>query len=227
MYNTNTSINEQWLNGVMSKVYATMGIGLAVTFIVAMFVAGSPALFNGIFGTALKWPVILAPLAFVFLMSFGYSSFQASTLRVLFYLFAILQGFSLSMIFLIYTKTSIGATLGMTSAMFLGMSVYGYFTKRSLHSLGGYLFVALIMLIVAMVVNIFLQSSVMGFVISIVGVLLFLALTAYDTQKIRDTLWAGVDAEKATIMGALTLYLDFINLFQFVLQLFGVKLPNK
>lgn len=227
MYTTNIGTKEQWLNGVMSKVYATMGLGLALTFLVALYIANSPEMFGAIFGSALKWPVILAPLAFVFVMSLGYEKLQASTLKLLFYTFSVLQGLSLSVIFLVYTGTSIAATLGVAAAMFLGMSAYGYFTKRSLHSLGGYLLVALIALLVVMIVNIFLQSSMLAMAISAVGVLLFLALTAYDTQKIKEILWSGDDVEKVTIMGALVLYLDFLNLFQFLLQFVGVKLPNK
>lgn len=227
MYTTNIGSKEQWLNGVMSKVYATMGLGLSLTFLVALYIANSPEMFGAIFGSALKWPVILAPLAFVFVMSLGYEKLQASTLKLLFYTFSVLQGLSLSVIFLVYTGTSIAATLGVAAAMFLGMSAYGYFTKRSLHSLGGYLLVALIALLVVMIVNIFLQSSMLAMVISAVGVLLFLALTAYDTQKIKEILWSGEDVDKVTIMGALTLYLDFLNLFQFLLQFVGVKLPNK
>lgn len=231
MYQTNLNKGsgadiEQWLTGVMSKVYATMGLGLLVTFLTAMFVASSPATMAAIFGSALKWPVMLAPLAFVLIMSFGYSKFSAGTLKALFYGFSVLQGLSLSVIFLAYTGTSIATTLGLTAAMFFGMSAYGYFTKRSLHNLGGYLMVALIMLIIVMIVNIFLKSPVMTIAISCIGVLLFLALTAYDTQQIKETLWAERDVEKATIMGALTLYLDFLNIFLFLLRLIGVQVPG-
>jgi FtsH-binding integral membrane protein len=231
MYKTNLDKNpspdvEQWLTGVMSKVYATMGMGLLVTFMVAMLMASSTTAMATIFGSALKWPVMLAPLAFVLIMSFGYEKFKASTLKLLFYGFSILQGLSLSVIFLAYTNTSIATTLGLAASMFLGMSAYGYFTKRSLHNLGGYLMVALIMLIVVMIVNIFLKSSLMAIIISCVGVLLFLALTAYDTQNIKETLWSERDVEKATIMGALTLYLDFLNLFLFLLRLIGVQVPG-
>ena len=229
MYNTNLSKGndvEQWLTGVLSKVYSTMGIGLVVTFLTAMFLASSPTTMAAIFGSALKWPVMLAPLAFVLIMSFGYSKFSATTLKALFYGFSVLQGLSLSVIFLAYTGTSIATTLGLTAAMFFGMSAYGYFTKRSLHNLGGYLMVALIMLIVVMIVNIFLKSSMLAIIISMVGVLLFLVLTAYDTQQIKDSLMVERDVEKATIMGALTLYLDFLNIFLFLLRLIGVQVPG-
>ena len=231
MYQTNLNKNsadvEQWLTGVLSKVYSTMGLGLLVTFLIAMLMSSSPATMEAVFGSALKWPVMLAPLAFVLIMSFGYEKFQASTLKALFYGFSVLQGLSLSVIFVVYTGASIATTLGLAAAMFFGMSAYGYFTKRSLHHLGGYLMVALIMLIVVMIVNIFLKNSMLEIVISCVGVLLFLALTAYDTQKIKETLWSERDVEKATIMGALTLYLDFLNLFLFLLRLLGVKVPSK
>jgi uncharacterized protein len=231
MYNTNTNTKlgndvEQWLTGVLSKVYSTMGIGLVVTFLTSMFLASSPNLMAAIFGSALKWPIMLAPLAFVLIMSFGYSKFSASTLKALFYGFSVLQGLALSVIFIAYTGTSIATTLGLTASMFFGMSAYGYFTKRSLHNLGGYLLVALIMLIVVMVVNIFLKSSILAIAISMIGVLLFLVLTAYDTQKIKDSLMVERDVEKATIMGALTLYLDFLNLFLFMLRLIGVQTPG-
>lgn len=231
MYQTNLNKGgadvEQWLTGVLSKVYSTMGLGLLVTFLVAALMSSSPATMAVVFGSALKWPVMLAPLAFVLIMSFGYEKFQASTLTALFYGFSVLQGLSLSVIFVVYTGASIATTLALSAAMFFGMSAYGYFTKRSLHNLGGYLMVALIMLIVVMIVNIFLKNSMLEILISCVGVLLFLALTAYDTQQIKETLWSERDVEKATIMGALTLYLDFLNLFLFLLRLLGVKVPSK
>ena len=229
MYNTNMKYGndvEQWLTGVLSKVYSTMGIGLVVTFLTSMLLASSATAMALIFGTALKWLVIFAPLVFVLIMGFGYSKYSAGTLRTLFYTFAVLQGLSLSVIFLVYTGTSIATTLGLTAVMFFGMSAYGYFTKRSLHNLGGYLMVALIMLLVVMIVNIFLKNSMLDILISCVGVLLFLALTAYDTQKIKETLMVERDVEKATVMGALTLYLDFINMFMFLLRLVGVQVPG-
>lgn len=231
MYQTNLNKGgadvEQWLTGVLSKVYSTMGLGLLVTFLVAALMSSSPATMAAVFGSALKWPVMLAPLVFVLIMSFGYEKFQASTLTALFYGFSVLQGLSLSVIFVVYTGASIATTLALSAAMFFGMSAYGYFTKRSLHNLGGYLMVALIMLLVVMIVNIFLKNSMLEILISCVGVLLFLALTAYDTQQIKETLWSERDVEKATIMGALTLYLDFLNLFLFLLRLLGVKVPSK
>lgn len=213
----------EWLNTALSKVYLTMGAGLFVTFLVALSLSTSPVAMAEIFTTWIKWPVLLAPLAFVFAMSFGYDHFQARTLLILFYAFSVLQGLSLSAVFLIYTSTSLVSTLLICSLLFVAMSVYGYFTKRSLDSIGGFLTMALIGLIIAMVVNIFMQSTVMVMVISVVGVLLFLALTAYDTQRIKNMLWGNSDQKKAIVMGSLTLYLDFLNLFMFLLNLLGVK----
>lgn len=212
-----------WLNTALAKVYANMGIGLFVTFLTAMALASSPETMAMIFGSWLKWPVMLAPLAFVFAMSFGYEKFEASTLKILFFTFAVLEGLSLSIIFVVYTGTSIVSTLFICALLFGVMSAYGYFTKRSLDTLGDILFIALIGIIIAMVVNLFIQSSMMTMVISIVGVFLFLGLTAYDTQRIKTILWQDSDTNKAIIMGALTLYLDFINLFLFLLNLLGVK----
>lgn len=217
---------DEWLTGALSKVYSTMGIGLMVTFLTAMLLSSSPTMMAEIFGTWLKWPVILAPLGMVIWMSFGQDSMSSGKLKTLFYVFSVLEGLSLSVIFMVYTGTSIAVTLGLSGGMFLGMSAYGYYTKRSLHNLGGYLIVALIALIVAMVVNIFLKSSAMAMLISVIGILLFLVLTAYDTQQIKETLWAEPDSDKAVTMGALTLYLDMLNLFLFLLRLIGVPIPG-
>lgn len=210
------------LNTQMSKVYGFMGLGLLITALVAGFTAGSP-LFELIFSTPLKWLVLFAPIAFVFAMMLGYERFSAPTLTTLFLTYAAINGLGLSVLTAIYTMESIAVVFFLTAGLFAAMSIYGYFTKKDLTSIGQLLFWALIGVIVAMIVNIFIGSSMLTTAISCVAVLVFLGLTAYDTQKIRDILWNEPAPAKAIVMGALTLYLDFLNLFIHLLQLFGIK----
>ena len=202
-----------------------MGMGLLVTFLAALVLSSSPVAMATIFGSSLKWVVIFAPLVLVFIIGSKVDTYKINTLRILFYVFAVLQGLALSTIFIVYTNASILGCLFTCAALFAAMSVYGYVTKRNLESFGQYLFMALIGVIIAMIVNLFLQSGIMAMIISIVGVFLFLALTAYDTQQIKTILWENPDTDRAVIMGSLTLYLDFLNLFMFILQIFGVKNP--
>ncbi len=174
----------------------------------------------------LGWVVMFAPLGFVFLLGFRYQKMSEAAVQGLFWAFAAIMGASMSTIFLRYTGTSIATTFFATAASFAGMSLYGYTTKRDLSRLGTFLFMGLIGILVAMLLNFFLQSGTLALVISIVGVLVFAGLTASDTQKIKDSYdyVAGTDmAGKAAIMGALTLYLDFINLFQFLLSFLGQR----
>lgn len=219
--------SEASLNTAMAKVYGTMGFGLLLTFLVSYFIGTSPGMIQQIFTSGLKWPILLAPLALIFIMSWGSDSFSATTLKVLFAIFSILEGVSLSVIFVVYTKASIGSTLIIASLIFGGMSGYGYFTKKDLTGMGSLLIVTLLGLLVAMVVNLFLHSSMMEMLISFVGVLLFIGFVAYDSQAIRLELWNSQDRERAVVMGAVTLYLDMLNLFLFLLRLFGVKVPGK
>jgi hypothetical protein len=201
-----------------------MGLGLALTGAVAFFTASSPAMMQAIHGTALSWLVMLSPLAFILVLSFGIQKLRPATAQALFWAFAGVMGLSLSSIFIVYTGTSIARVFFITAALFGAMSLYGYTTKKSLASWGSFLFMGLLGVIIAMVVNIFLASSALHFAISVIGVLIFTGLTAYDTQNIKQQYYEGdgaVIAEKKAIMGALRLYLDFINLFIMLMHLMG------
>lgn len=221
---TQTLEIDQGLRAYMLKVYNYMTSGLALTGIVALFTASSEPMLQAIFGSPLKWLVMLAPLGFVMFLSFGINKMKASTAQALFWVFAGVMGLSMASIFLQFTGTSIARVFFITAGTFAGMSLYGYTTKRDLSGMGSFLFMGLFGIIIAMVVNIFLQSSALHFVISVIGVLVFVGLTAYDTQRIKSIYSEFDTAEVATkkaIHGALTLYLDFINLFIMLLQLFG------
>ncbi len=215
----------------MLSVYNYMMSGVLLTGVVALGMAATGAvnaLFNPVTGapSILGWVVMLAPLGFVFLLGFRYQKMSEGAVQGLFWAFAAIMGASMSTIFLRYTGTSIATTFFATAASFAGMSLYGYTTKRDLSKLGTFLFMGLIGIIVAMLLNFFLQSGTLALVISILGVLIFAGLTASDTQKIKESYdyVAGTDmAGKAAIMGALTLYLDFINLFQFLLSFLGQR----
>lgn len=212
------------LRTFMQRVYGYMGAGLAITGLVAYFVGNSPAMLGAIYGTPLAWVVMLAPLGFCLLFSFRLNAMAASTAHILFLVFAGLMGLSLSYIFAVYTDASIVKTFFVSGGTFLAMSLYGYTTKRDLSGLGSFFLMGLIGLILAMVVNLFLGSTALEFAISVVGVLLFTGLAAYDTQKVKEFYWEadGSDvATKKSILGALVLYLDFINLFLFMLRFLG------
>ena len=211
------------LRSYMLKVYNYMASGVLLTGIVAMLFASS-GLAAQVMATPLKWLIILAPLGFVFAMSFGANRMQTGTLQTLFWGFAVAMGLSMSTIFLVYTGVSIAQTFFAVTGAFLGLSLYGYTTKKDLSGFGTFLIMGVVGLLIAMVINLFLQSTAMHFAISAIGVLLFAGLTAYDTQKIKSTYAyvAGTDMMgKAAILGALTLYLDFINMFQFLLSFMG------
>ena len=220
-----TAARDAGLRSYMLKVYNYMASGVLLTGIVAMLFANSgmaAQVFQG--GGLLPWVIILSPLAIVFAMSFGANRMQTGTLQILFWAFAGLMGLSMSTIFLVYTGTSIAQTFFAVTAAFLGLSLYGYTTKRDLSGLGTFLIMGVVGLLVAMVINIFLQSSAMAMAISAIGVLIFAGLTAYDTQKIKSIYYhvAGTDMMgKTAILGALSLYLDFINMFQFLLAFMG------
>jgi len=219
---------DEGLRSHMLRVYNYMGIGLALTGVVAYFFAqwavSSPAVAQAVYGSPLAWVIMLSPLAFVLVLSFGINKLSFGTAQLVFWGFAAVMGLSLSSIFLVYTSASIAKVFFITAAMFGSMSLYGYTTKRDLTGMGSFLMMGLIGLIIAMVVNIFLASSALDFAISAVGVLIFVGLTAYDTQKIKEAYAENIGHEglgKLAIMGALTLYLDFINLFLMLLRLFG------
>ena len=216
---------DEGLRAYMLRIYNYMASGLALTGIIAMATAQSESMMQIIFGGgALMWIVMLSPLGFVLALSFGINKMKASTAQAVFWGFAAVMGLSMASIFAIYTGTSIARVFFITAGTFAGMSLYGYTTKRDLTGLGSFLFMGLIGIILASIVNMFLQSSAMHFVISVIGVLVFVGLTAYDTQKIKN-MYSELDgsetASKKAIMGALTLYLDFSNLFMMLLRLFG------
>ena len=207
------------------SVYNYMASGILLTGIVALLFANS-GLAAQVLATPLRWLIMLAPLAFVMVMSFGINRLSTGTLQLLFWAFAFVMGLSMSSIFLVFTGTSIAQTFFAVSAAFMGLSLYGYTTKKDLSGFGTFLIMGVIGLLVAMVINIFLQSPAMQMAISAIGVLLFAGLTAYDTQKIKSIYAhvAGTDMMgKMIIMGALNLYLDFINMFTFLLNFMGSR----
>lgn len=216
------------LRRYMLSVYNYMFSGILLTGLVAMFFAwggeNSPAAHIMVGGGVLRYVIMFAPLAFVLGMSFGQGRMSAATLQAMFWGFAVAMGLSLSTVFLVYTGTSIAQAFFATAAAFAGLSLYGYTTKRDLSAFGTFLIMGLVGLIVASLLNLFFQSGPFALVISIVGVLLFAGLTAYDTQRTKS-LYAYVagtaDEQRVVIMSALSLYLDFINMFLFILRLFG------
>ena len=233
------TIIDQGLRAYMLKVYNYMGSGVLLTGFVALLffkmavitadggqIVGLTNFGNTIYASGLKWVIMLAPLGVVIYMSFGIARMSASKAQTTFWIFAALMGASLSSIFLLYTGASITRVFFITAGTFGAMSIYGYTTKKDLTKFGSFLMMGLFGIIIASVVNIFMKSSMMYFVISILGVLIFVGLTAYDTQKIKNMYLASDSGElagKKAIMGALTLYLDFINLFIMLLRLFGQR----
>ncbi len=215
---------DEGLRAYMLKVYNYMGSALLLSGIVAYAVSHTPALMQVIFGTPLMWVVMLAPLGMVFFLSARIEKMSFTTAQTTFWIFAALMGASLASIFVIYTQTSIVRVFMITAVTFGAMSLWGYTTKRDLSGMGSFLMMGLIGIIVASLVNLFIQSSMMHWVISVIGVLVFTGLTAYDTQKIKEMYLVSdgqVVMGKKAIMGALKLYLDFINLFIMLLHLFG------
>ena len=218
---------DEGLRAHMNKVYGLMSVAMLVTAGVAWAVGTNDAMVAAIFGTPLKWVVMFAPLVMVFAFGAMISRLSVAAAQLFFYAYAAAVGLSLSFIFAIYTGVSITQTFLVTAIAFAGLSLYGYTTKKDLSGMGTFLIMGLIGLIVASIVNIFLASSALAFAISVIGVLIFAGLTAYDTQTIKNTYvehavhgdqeWLG----KAAIMGALNLYLDFINMFMFLLQFMG------
>jgi hypothetical protein len=243
---------DQGLRAFMLGVYNNMVLGLAISALVALGVnklavtataadayrntAGQAVRMGGqfltpfgytLYGTPLMWVVALAPLAFIFFFTFRMDRMSAATARATFFAFAAVMGASLSTILIRYTGASVVQVFFITAAAFGSLSLWGYTTQRSLSGMGSFLLMGLIGLIIASLVNIFLASSALQFAISVIGVLIFAGLTAYDTQKLKEMYiygdFDGEAAAKASIFGALTLYLDFINMFQFLLSLFGSR----
>jgi hypothetical protein len=213
------------LRSYMLSVYNYMAVGLGLTGLVAAIAAGS-GFYEQIAGTPLIWLVMLAPLVAVLFLSFRIERMSFATAQAVFWVYAGLMGLSLAGILLVYTGTSVARVFFISAGTFAAMSLYGYSTGRDLSRVGSFLFMGLIGIILASVVNIFVASSMLHFVISVVGVLVFTGLTAYDTQRIKEIYYrdrGGIDLAKLALSGALTLYLDFINLFVMVLQLTGER----
>src|SRR6202171_1271333 len=216
------------LRAHMQRVYGYMAGGLALTGLVA-YAAAVSGFYQAIAGTALIWIVMLAPLGFVLALSFGIQRMSAGTAMLLFWIYAAVMGLSLGGIFLVYTGTSIARVFFITAATFGAMSLYGYTTKTDLSGFGSFLLMGLIGIVIASLVNLFIGSNTLQFVISIIGVIVFVGLTAYDTQRIKEMYLESDTAEvadKKAVLGALALYLDFINLFMMLLQLFGQRREN-
>ena len=209
------------INEAMSRVYGHMSLAVLTSMIISYFVGTTPELLQFFFTGALKWVVIFAPLVAILGMSFAQEKLSKSGLQIFLQAFAALMGLSFATIFAVYTMGSIFTAFMGAGVLFGTMSFYGYFTKKDLTSIGQFMFVGLIAIIIASIINIFIGSTVMQMVISAIAVIIFLGLTAYDTQKIRQIVSVGGDTGKAEVMGALTLYLDFINLFLHLLHLFG------
>ena len=236
---TDQAVIDEGLKAYMLKVYNYMTTGLLLTGLIAYFF-GKASIITGdagqivgvtsvgalLFGSPLKWVVMLAPLGFVFYLSARINKMSVSAAQITFWVFSGIMGLSLASLFIEFTHSSIARVFFITSGTFAAMSLYGYTTKKDLTKLGGFLFMGLIGIIIASIVNMFIGSSALQFAISVIGVLVFVGLTAYDTQKIKNMYYAN-DSEdvgsKKALMGALRLYLDFINLFILLLQLFGQR----
>ena len=233
------NVIDEGLRAYMLKVYNYMASGILITGFISLIlfkmsvvtgpdgsIIGLTGLGNTLYNSAMMWVVMLAPLGVVFYMSFGIKKMSAAKAQGTFWVFAALMGASLSSIFLIYTGASITRVFFITAGTFGAMSIYGYTTKKDLTKLGSFLMMGLFGIIIASIVNIFMKSTMMYYVISIIGVLIFVGLTAYDTQKIKNMYMVSDSGEtmgKKAVMGALTLYLDFINLFIMLLRLFGQR----
>ncbi|RJK96629.1 Bax inhibitor-1/YccA family protein [Paracoccus aestuarii] len=231
---TRQAVVDEGLRAYMNKVYGLMAVGMGVTAVAAYGISTAAVTADGqltalgaaIYTSPLRWVIMFAPLLMVFAFGAAINRLSVSAATGVFYGFAALMGLSISSIFLVYTPFSIVQTFLVTAIAFAGLSLWGYTTKKDLSGWGTFLLMGLIGLIVASIVNIFIASSAMQFAISVIGVLIFAGLTAYDTQNIKNTYlqMAGSDADflgKTAIMGALRLYLDFLNLFMFLLQFMG------
>lgn len=222
-----SAVSESVVAEFFRRVYLWMAMGLALTGLIAYAVASSPAMVGVVFGTPLKWVVIFSPLAVVLAMSALGDRLSAPIATSLFVLYAALNGVAFATIFLVYTRTSIATVFFVTGGSFAALSAYGFVTKRDLSAMGRFFFMGVIGILIAMVVNMFLGSPALTWAISVVGVVVFAGLTAWDTQKLKAMATSGIvvsgseAARKLAIFGALTLYLDFINMFLFLLRLFG------
>jgi FtsH-binding integral membrane protein len=211
------------INEAMGRVYGHMSLAIVTSMIVSYFVGTTPELLEFFFTGILKWIVIFAPLVAILGMTFAQEKLDRTGLQVFLQVFAALMGLSFATIFAVYTMGSISTAFMGAGVLFATMSGYGYFTKKDLSSMGQMMFVGLIAIVIASIINIFIGSTVMQMVISAIAIIVFLGLTAYDTQRIRELVSLDTETGREEVMGALTLYLDFINLFIHLLQLFGNK----
>lgn len=217
---------DEGLRKHMLRVYNFMTLGLGVTGLVAFLVASTPALYVPIFGSPLKWVVMLAPLAFVLVLSWRFDRMSSGALQGLFWAFCAVMGLSMASVFLVFTGASVARVFFITAAMFAATSLWGYTTKTDLSRMGSFLMMGLVGIVIAGLVNIFIGSSALQFAISVIGVVVFTGLTAYDTQAIKEQYaehWGEEANAKLAVMGALSLYLNFINLFQMLLHLMGQR----
>ncbi|MCV3739470.1 Bax inhibitor-1/YccA family protein [Rhizobium sp. TRM96647] len=223
---TSAAAFDEGLRQHMLRVYNYMGLGLVVTGLVAFIVGTTPALYVPIFSSPLKWVVMLAPLAFVFFFSFRIQTMSASAAQMTFWAFCAVMGLSLASVFLVFTGASIARTFFIAATMFGTTSLYGYVTKRDLSKFGSFLIMGLIGVVIASIVNIFLGSSALQFAISVIGIVVFVGLTAWDTQNIKEQYADNYDQEsqqKLAVFGALSLYLNFVNIFQLLLNFTGER----
>jgi FtsH-binding integral membrane protein len=211
------------INEAMGRVYGHMSLAVVTSMIVSYFVGTTPELLEFFFTGILKWIVIFAPLVAILGLTFAQEKLDRTGLQVFLQVFAALMGLSFATIFAVYTMGSISTAFMGAGVLFATMSGYGYFTKKDLSSMGQMMFVGLIAIVIASVINIFIGSTVIQMVISAIAIIVFLGLTAYDTQRIRELVSLDTETGREEVMGALTLYLDFINLFINLLQLFGNK----
>jgi FtsH-binding integral membrane protein len=221
--NTLTYKSATEVNSAMTRVYGHMSLAVLTSMIVSFFVGSSPALLAFFFTGVMKWIVIFAPLVAILAFAFASERFNKTQLQLFLHAFAALMGLSFATIFAVFTMGSIVSAFMGAAVLFGTMTVYGYFTKTNLDSMGKFMIVGLIAIIIASIVNIFIGSTVFQMVISALAIVIFLGLTAYDTQKIREVVSVGGDTGREEVIGALTLYMDFINLFINLLQLFGIK----
>ena len=220
------AVYDEGLRKHMLRVYNYMGLGLVVTGLVAFFVASTPALYVPIFSSPLKWVVMLAPLAFVMLFSFKMQTMSAASAQAMFWAFCAVMGLSLASVFLVFTSTSIARTFFIAATMFGATSLYGYTTRRDLTQFSSFLIMGLIGVVIASLVNLFLGSTALQFAISVIGIAVFVGLTAWDTQTIKEQYAENFDAEsqqKLAVFGAFSLYLNFINIFQLLLNFTGER----
>lgn len=220
---------DEGLRRYMLSIYNYMGIGLAITGVVALLVASTPALYVPLLTSPLKWVFMLAPLGFVFFLGMRLNQMSLGAVQATFWAFCAVMGISMASIFIVFTGESIARTFFVTAAAFGALSLYGYTTKRDLSGVGSFMMMGLFGIIIASIVNIFLGSTGLQFVVSVAGVVIFAGLTAWDSQRLKETYLEEMNQEsqgKLAVMGALSMYLNFINLFTFLLQFMGVRSSN-